>query len=117
MATLRDIKRRIKSVKNTQQITKAMEMVAAAKLRRAQGRAVAARPYARGMQEMLSNLAATLAAMNHPLTEQRPVKNRAVLVFASNRGLAGSYNAQIIRFTEQQLRGPEGGTMRLVLVG
>ena len=117
MATLRDIKRRIKSVKNTQQITKAMEMVAAAKLRRAQGRAVAARPYARGMQEMLSNLAATLAAMNHPLTEQRPVKNRAVLVFASNRGLAGSYNAQIIRFTEQQLRRPEGGTMRLVLVG
>ena len=117
MATIRDIKRRIKSVKNTQQITKAMEMVAAAKLRRAQGRAVAARPYARGMQEMLSNLAATLAAMNHPLTEQRPVKNRAVLVFASNRGLAGSYNAQIIRFTEQQLRGPEGGTMRLVLVG
>ena len=117
MATLRDIKRRIKSVKNTQQITKAMEMVAAAKLRRAQGRAVAARPYARGMQEMLSNLAGALAAMNHPLTDQRPVKNRAVLVFASNRGLAGSYNAQIIRFTEQQLRGPEGGTMRLVLVG
>jgi F-type H+-transporting ATPase subunit gamma len=117
MATLRDIKRRIKSVKNTQQITKAMEMVAAAKLRRAQGRAVAARPYARGMQEMLSNLAGALAAMNHPLTEQRPVRNRAVLVFASNRGLAGSYNAQIIRFTEQQLRGPEGGTMRLVLVG
>ena len=72
MATLRDIKRRIKSVKNTQQITKAMEMVAAAKLRRAQGRAVAARPYARGMQEMLSNLAGALAAMNHPLTEQRP---------------------------------------------
>ena len=61
MATLRDIKRRIKSVKNTQQITKAMEMVAAAKLRRAQGRAVAARPYARGMEEMLNNLAATLA--------------------------------------------------------
>src|SRR5689334_24007859 len=117
MATLRDIKRRIKSVKNTQQITKAMEMVAAAKLRRAQGRAVAARPYARGMEEMLNNLAATLAAMNHPLTERRPVKNRAVLVFASNRGLAGSYNAQIIRFTEQQLRGPDGSTMRLVLVG
>jgi F-type H+-transporting ATPase subunit gamma len=117
VATIRDIKRRIKSVRNTQQITKAMEMVAAAKLRRAQGRAVAARPYARGMEEMLSNLAATLAQMQHPLTEVRPVKKRAVLVFASNRGLAGSYNAQIIRFTEQQLRGPEGGTMRLVLVG
>ena len=117
MATLRDIKRRIKSVRNTQQITKAMEMVAAAKLRRAQGRAVAARPYARGMEEMLGNLAATLAQMQHPLTEARPVTKRAVLVFASNRGLAGSYNAQIIRFTEQQLRAAEGGEMRLVLIG
>ena len=117
MATLRDIKRRIKSVKNTQQITKAMEMVAAAKLRRAQGRAVAARPYARGMEEMLSNLAATLAAMQHPLTEVRPVQKRALLVFASNRGLAGSYNAQIIRFTEQVLRGPDGQEVRLVLIG
>jgi F-type H+-transporting ATPase subunit gamma len=117
VATLRDIKRRIKSVKNTQQITKAMEMVAAAKLRRAQGRAVAARPYARGMEEMLSNLAATLAAMQHPLTEVRPVHKRALLVFASNRGLAGSYNAQIIRFTEQVLRGPDGPQIQLVLVG
>ena len=117
MATLRDIKRRIKSVRNTQQITKAMEMVAAAKLRRAQGRAVAARPYARGMEEMLGNLAATLAQMQHPLTEARPVTKRAVLVFASNRGLAGSYNAQIIRFTEQQLRAAEGGELRLVLIG
>src|SRR6187399_1720076 len=94
-----------------------MEMVAAAKLRRAQGRAVAARPYARGMEEMLSNLAATLAQMQHPLTEARPVTKRAVLVFASNRGLAGSYNAQIIRFTEQQLRGTDGGQVRLVLIG
>ena len=117
MATLRDIKRRIKSVRNTQQITKAMEMVAAAKLRRAQGRAVAARPYARGMEEMLGNLAATLTAMQHPLTEARPVHKRALLVFASNRGLAGSYNAQIIRFTEAILRGPEGGSLQLVLIG
>jgi F-type H+-transporting ATPase subunit gamma len=117
MATLRDIKRRIKSVKNTQQITKAMEMVAAAKLRRAQGRAVSARPYARGMETMLANLAATLSAMQHPLTEARPVEKRALLVFASNRGLAGSYNAQIIRFTETILRGPEGPSIRLVLVG
>jgi F-type H+-transporting ATPase subunit gamma len=117
MATLRDIKRRIKSVKNTQQITKAMEMVAAAKLRRAQGRAVSARPYALGMQTMLANLAPTLAAMQHPLTEARPVTRRALIVFASNRGLAGSYNAQIVRFTEALLRGPEGPTFRLVLVG
>jgi len=117
MATLRDIKRRIKSVKNTQQITKAMEMVAAAKLRRAQGRAVSARPYARGMEEMLQNLAATLAGMQHPLTDVRPVKKRALIVFASNRGLAGSYNATILRYTEGVLRGPDGGAIQLVLVG
>jgi F-type H+-transporting ATPase subunit gamma len=117
VATLRDIKRRIRSVRNTQQITKAMEMVAAAKLRKAQGRAVSARPYARGMEQMLLNLAGTLSAMQHPLTEARPVQRRALLVFASNRGLAGSYNAQIIRFTEAILRGPEGPQVRLVLIG
>jgi F-type H+-transporting ATPase subunit gamma len=117
MATIRDIKRRIKSVKNTQQITKAMELVAAAKLRRAQGRAVQARPYATGMEQMLRNLAGTLTAMQHPLTEERPVKARALFVFASNRGFAGSFNAQIVRFTESLLRGPEGPTLRLVLLG
>jgi len=117
MATIRDIKRRIKSVKNTQQITKAMELVAAAKLRRAQGRAVQARPYADGMEQMLRNLAGTLAAMQHPLTDARPVKARALLVFASNRGFAGSFNAQVMRFTEALLRSDEGPSLRLVLVG
>jgi F-type H+-transporting ATPase subunit gamma len=69
------------------------------------------------METMLANLAATLSAMQHPLTEARPVEKRALIVFASNRGLAGSYNAQIIRFTESILRGPEGPQVRLVLVG
>src|SRR5258706_4546474 len=100
MSSLRALRRRIKSVKNTQQITKAMEMVAAAKLRRAQGRAVSARPYARGMETMLANLAATLSAMQHPLTAARPVTKRALIVFASNRRLAGSYNATTIRYTQ-----------------
>ena len=117
MATIRDIKRRIKSVKSTQQITKAMELVAAAKLRRAQGRAVQARPYAEGMEQMLRNLAGTLSAMQHPLTEERPVKARALFLFASNRGFAGSFNAQIVRYAEALLRGPEGPTLRLVLIG
>src|SRR5262245_40014071 len=117
MATLRDIKRRIKSVKSTQQITKAMELVAAAKLRKAQGRAVQARPYAEGMEQMLRNLGGALAQMQHPLTEVRPVKARALVVFASNRGFAGSFNAQIIRFTEALLRGEEGPTLRLVVAG
>jgi len=117
MATIRDIKRRIKSVKNTQQITKAIELVAAAKLRRAQGRAVQARPYAEGMEQMLRNLAATLTAMQHPLTEVRPVKTRALFVFASHRGFAGSFNAQIVRYAESLLRGGEGPTLKLVLIG
>src|SRR5262245_47079162 len=117
MATLRDIKRRIKSVRSTQQITKAMELVAAAKLRRAQGRAVQARPYAEGMEQMLRNLAGALSAMQHPLTEVRPVKARALFVFASNRGFAGSFNVQVTRLTEAILRGEEGPTVRLVLVG
>jgi F-type H+-transporting ATPase subunit gamma len=117
MATIRDIKRRIKSVKSTQQITKAMELVAAAKLRRAQGRAVQARPYAEGMEQMLRNLAGTLNSMQHPLTEERPVKARALFVFASNRGFAGSFNASIVRYTEALLRGDEGPTLRLVIIG
>jgi F-type H+-transporting ATPase subunit gamma len=78
---------------------------------------VSARPYARGMEEMLKNLAPTLAAMQHPLTTVRPVKKRALIVFASNRGLAGSYNAQIIRYAEGILRGPEGPSVQLVLIG
>ena len=117
MATLRDIKRRIKSVKNTQQITKAMEMVAAAKLRRAQARVLASRPYARGMEEMLANLAEPLAELRHPLFVARPVERRALFVFASNRGLAGSYNANVLRLTEGFLRSEEGPTLRLVLLG
>ncbi len=117
MATLRDIKRRIKSVTSTQQNTKARELVAAAKLRKAQGRALQARPYAEGMEQMLRNLAGTLSAMQHPLTEVRPVRARALVVFASNRGFAGSFNAQVIRFVEGLLRGGEGPSLRLVLTG
>ncbi|MGH7724613.1 MAG: ATP synthase F1 subunit gamma [Candidatus Eiseniibacteriota bacterium] len=117
MATLRDIKRRIRSVRSTQQITKAMELVAAAKLRKAQVRALQARPYAQGMEDMLRNLGGTLSAMQHPLAEVRPVKARALVVFASNRGFAGSYNANLVRTTESLLRGPEGSSLRLVLIG
>lgn len=117
MATIRDIKRRIRSVRSTQQITKAMELVAAAKLRKAQSRALQARPYAEGMADMLGNLAGTLQAMRHPLTDVRPVQKRALFVFASNRGFAGSYNANIARTTEALWKGPEGPTLQLVLVG
>ncbi len=117
MATLRDIKRRIRSVKNTQQITKAMELVAAAKLRRAQVRAIQARPYAQGMEEILANLTAALEQQQHPLVEKRPVKTRALFVFASNRGFAGSYNTAVIRFVEARLKSEEGSSLKLVLLG
>jgi len=97
MPSLRDIKRRIKSVQNTQQITRAMEMVAAARLRKAQQRVEAARPYGLKMQQMLESLAAAAAGLHHPLFEEREVKTTLLVVITSDRGLAGSYNSNIIR--------------------
>src|SRR5436190_1972317 len=117
MATLRDIKRRIRSVKSTQQITKAMEMVAAAKLRRAQSRVLAARPYARAMDAMLENLSATASEVGHPLFTARPVKKRLVVVIGADRGLCGSYNAGLFRATEAYLRSAEGPGTELFLLG
>ena len=117
MATLRDIKRRIRSVQSTQQITKAMEMVAASKLRRAQARVLAARPYARGMDAMLENLAPLAAEAGHPLFAPRPVGRRLLVVMGADRGLCGSYNAHLVRTAESYLRAPEGQGTRLFLIG
>jgi F-type H+-transporting ATPase subunit gamma len=117
MASLRDIRRRIRSVQNTQQITKAMEMVAAAKLRRAQTRLEAARPYGHHMKEMLENLSAAAADLNHPLFETRPVQNRALVLVTSDKGLAGSYNAQTIRRAEAYLKSEEGKGTSLITIG
>jgi F-type H+-transporting ATPase subunit gamma len=100
MPSLRDIKRRIRSVKSTQQITKAMEMVAAAKLRKAQSRAEKARPYAEKMELILSNLSATVGSTEHvlhPYFEKRPVKKTTLVLITSDRGLCGSFNANLIR--------------------
>lgn len=117
MATLRDIKRRIKSFRNMQQITKAMEMVSAAKLRRAQVRVLSARPYARAMDAMLENLSAAAAEEGHPLFAPRPVRRRLVVVIGADRGLSGSYSANLLRGTESFLRGPEGPSVSLFLIG
>ena len=97
MAGVRDIRRRIRSVKNTQQITKAMKMVAAAKLRKAQERVIAARPFSRQLQEVLARLAQAASDAKHPLLEVREVKNIAYVVVTADRGLCGGYNANIIR--------------------
>jgi F-type H+-transporting ATPase subunit gamma len=117
VATLRDIKRRIKSVQNTQKVTKAMEMVAAAKLRRAQTRVIAARPYAHAMDEMLGNLSAAAAEAGHPLFTPRPVAKRLLVVFSSDRGLCGSYNSNIVRVTEDTLKEEGGSSYELFLLG
>jgi len=101
MPSLRDIKRRIRSVKSTQQITKAMEMVAAAKLRKAQSRAERARPYAEKMELILSNLSATVVPAGeqvlHPYFEERPVRKTTLVLLTSDRGLCGSFNSNLIR--------------------
>ena len=104
MATLKAIRKRISSVRNTQQITKAMKMVSAAKLRRAQEAAVAARPYAEKMTELLKNVAARVAIEAHPLLQTREEKKIDLVLFTSDRGLCGGYNANLIRAAEAFIR-------------
>ena len=117
MASLRDIKRRIRSVENTKQITRAMQMVAAAKLRRAQQRVEAARPYAGKMQGMLESLAAAASGLKHPLFEVREVKRKALVLITSDRGLCGSYNTNLIRKAGQFLAEGDQDSHLLIPVG
>ncbi|MRN54251.1 ATP synthase F1 subunit gamma [Paenibacillus monticola] len=95
--SMRDIKRQIKSVQNTRQITKAMEMVAASKLRKAQEKAEAARPYSEKLKEVVTSIAGSSEGIKHPMLVSRPVKKTAYLIVTSDRGLAGGYNANILR--------------------
>ena len=97
MATLRDIKRRIVGVKNTQKITRAMKMISAAKLRRAQSKIINARPYANKISEMLSNLATEEDMATNPFFIEREKKNVAVVVVTADRGLCGAFNNNIIK--------------------
>ena len=97
MPSTRDIRRRIKSVKNTAQITKAMQMVAAAKMRKAQQAALVGRPYASLLNEVLAQASARTGSFKHPLMEVRPVKKRAVILVSSDRGLCGGLNSNLFR--------------------
>ena len=117
MASLRDIKNRIRSVESTQQITKAMEMVAAAKLRRAQMQVESARPYGLKMQQMLESLAGAASSLNHPLFEERKVSSSLLVVIAADRGLCGSYNSNIMRKAMQYLKESAKDSVKLGLVG
>jgi len=97
MPSTRDLRRRIKSIRNTSQITKAMQMVAAAKMRKAQQAAVAGRPYASLMNEVLAEVTANAGDFNHPLMEVREIRKRAVIVVSTDKGLCGALNSNLLR--------------------
>ena len=118
MATLKAIRKRISSIRNTQQITKAMKMVSAAKLRRAQEAAVQARPYAEKMTDLLKNVSGRVASEAHPLLRARAEKKIHLVLFTSDRGLCGGYNANLIRAAEAFMRREGAGKeVHLTLVG
>jgi len=118
LATLRDIKRRITSVKSTQQITKAMKLVAAAKLRRAQERILEARPYAFKMQDVLASLALRADPQYHPLLRRREIGKKMIVVIAADKGLCGGFNSNIMRRSLDILcTTPGETTVTLVVVG
>jgi F-type H+-transporting ATPase subunit gamma len=119
MPALVDIRRRIRSVKNTQQITKAMKMVSAAKLRRAQEAMFAARPYARKMMEVLNSLASRANPASHPLLAEQGQKRVLLVVITADKGLCGGFNANIIRAAARLLeaRTAEGCEPELGLLG
>lgn len=104
MASLKDIKKRIGSVKNTQQITKAMKMVSAAKLRRAQDAAVSARPYAEKLHQVLTNLACREEGDAHPFLVERGTDRALVVLMTADRGLCGGFNANVSKAAEKFIR-------------
>jgi F-type H+-transporting ATPase subunit gamma len=117
MATLRNIKRRIASVRSTQQITKAMKMVAAAKLRKAQNQLLSARPYARELEAVLGHIAGRMKRGKHPLLEVRKVKKVCYVVVTSDRGLCGSFNANISRRALQEVKQSTAEETAVVTIG
>ena len=120
MATLKQVRKRISSVKSTMQITKAMKMVAAAKLRRAQDNIIAARPYADKMREMVVNIATRAGEdVEHPLLKTREVKKTRVLAFTGDRGLCGAFNTNLIKTSVSALADlkAEGKEIAITAVG
>ena len=120
MPSLIDIRRRIRSVKNMQQITKAMKMVSAAKLRRAQERAIAARPYGTSLDRMLANVAAAASAneeVSQPLLAMREEKSVQLVVVTSDPGLAGAFNANILRMAQKFIDDNAGKKIHVEAIG
>jgi F-type H+-transporting ATPase subunit gamma len=118
MASLLDMRRRIKSVKNTQQITKAMKMVAAAKLKRAQDRVTAARPYAKKMTAVLSALSSKVTdEFSHPLLDARGDERYLIVLVTADKGLAGGFNANVTKATQAFIKDNPGKEIEMVAVG
>ena len=116
MASQREIRRRIAAVKNIKQITRAMQFVAASKLKRAQDATLSARPYSQKIEELLADLAAVLGADEHPLLARREGGKRLIVLITSDRGLAGPFNTNTIRFAAQEIT-EHSGDMAVVTVG
>src|SRR6478672_4155488 len=121
MPSLIDIRRRIRSVKNTQQITKAMKMVSAAKLRRAQDRVIASRPYGALLRKVLANVAAAAAgdekAGQNPLLAQRPERRILLVLVTGDKGLAGAFNSNLIKGAQRFMTERAGVSVRMELIG
>jgi F-type H+-transporting ATPase subunit gamma len=117
MPSLKDLRKRIGSVRSTQQITKAMKMIAAARLRRAQQAAEQARPYAAKLTEMFTAVVGGLSEEAHPLLARREERRIDLVVLTSDRGLCGGFNANLLRQSERFLREHQDREMQLVLVG
>ena len=103
MANLKNLQERIKSVSSIQQVTKAMKMVAAAKVKKAQEKMEISRPYSRNTQDLICRILPQVSAANIPLVSNRDVKNRAIIIITSDRGFAGSFNSSVIRLAEKEI--------------
>ena len=121
MPSLIDIRRRVRSVRNTQQITKAMKMISAARLRKAQERALAARPYATMLRQMLANVAEAASqnpdAGGHPLLAARPEKKILAVVVTADRGLAGGFNANLLKMAQRFVNEHKDAELSFELIG
>lgn len=117
MPSLLDMRRRIKSVKNTQQITKAMKMVAAAKLKRAQDRVTAARPFALKMNAVLSNLSTNVGDFSHPLLDERGDENYLLVMISADKGLCGGFNTNLMKAAQIFMKENSGKQFEMIPVG
>lgn len=114
MANTQGLKQRIRSVKSTRQITKAMQLVAASKMRKAQEATKASAPYTLAARELLTALSAHNSVKNHPLFATRPIKTRLIILIASDKGLAGAYNSNVLRLYANELRADQKASIKTV---